>query len=96
MCGVANRLYRRHPCLQRRGFRGVKPRRFDIARPFSCFALMQAGMPAVQSVGDNQIVVDEATNLSTFFPQPIHTRHHNLLNLPISRQSDRMFGRRYD
>ena len=47
--GLRNGLDRRHPCLQRRGFRGVKLLTFDIARPVSCFALMQAGMPAVQS-----------------------------------------------
>src|SRR5436190_11964838 len=37
------RLERSASRLQRRGFRGVRRLRFDIAQLFSCFALMQAG-----------------------------------------------------
>ena len=51
--GWRTRLERGHPCLQRRGFRGVTQYRDPRdARSFSCFALMQARMPAVQSVDD--------------------------------------------
>jgi hypothetical protein len=49
MHGWRMRLERRHPCLQRRGFRGVERFGCRILIAFSCFALMQAGMPAVQS-----------------------------------------------
>ena len=79
------RLERRRPRLQRRGFRGVKPRRFDIARPFSCFALMQAGTPAFQSHPPCTCVPivsafrDNQTNLSQTF-----TKSHNLFILTTS------------
>ena len=62
------RLDRRHPCLQRRGFRGVKLPRFDIARPFSCFALMQARTPAFQSVDESGVKIQASVILTEAFP----------------------------
>jgi hypothetical protein len=49
-------------------FSGVKLLRSQIAQAFSCFALMQAGTPAFQSVGatDDSVTVVAPTALELF------------------------------
>jgi len=51
------RLERRHPCLQRRGFRGVK-RRMHVTVFRVGATLTQARMPAVQSAERDASVPD--------------------------------------